>query len=147
MCRYRKSSLPSSFWSALLLFYIFIFPSPSSPTPKTQAKKKLRISRHTETVFVVSQDTVSCWLGNHGLGLPEYSRWEKQRNTAWLGLALKLKTSAGCFRLCWDYFLQLGKKGKKKKKTHSLFLCDWEMEKLEGIFKQFWWKDDSILVA
>lgn len=52
ICVYRQT-MPSPFflWSVQVLLYIPQFPRP-------EAKKRLKISRHTEAVFVVSQATV-----------------------------------------------------------------------------------------
>lgn len=100
-------------------YFISLYSLVPHPPPQRHRLRRNRVSRHTEMVFVVSQDTVSCWQGSCGLGLPQYSRWEKQRNTTWLGLALILKSLAGCFQLCWGYFLQLGQKKEKKKERRN----------------------------
>lgn len=57
-CVYRQT-IPSPFflWSVQLLLYIPQFPPTCAPQ-KVEAKKKLKISRHTEAVFVVSQGAV-----------------------------------------------------------------------------------------
>lgn len=99
---------------------LYLLVSPPSSLQKAEAQWKLRISRHTESVFVVSQVTVSCWLG-----LPECSRLEKQKIQPELGLALSLTASAGClqdaFCSAGILFLQLGQQTKQK---HSLLWCN-----------------------
>lgn len=139
MCRHRKSSLPSSGQHCLCFVSFY------SLVPYPQAKKKLGISRHIETLFVVSQATVSCWLGNRGVGLPEYGRWEKQKYSFTgscphtQNLSRMLSALLGLFSAT---------RQKQQQQQHSLFWCHREMEKLEGIFKQFLMEsNDSILVA
>lgn len=112
-----------------------LYPLVSSflPPKKAEAKQKLRVSRNFRSVFVVSQDTVSCGLGMGGVGSPSVVLWETEKNAAWWGLALAFKASAGCFQ---DAFCSAGMifcHLSKTKPTHVMLWCDWKMEKFEGI--------------